>query len=117
MAAFRSLLIALLAMSPFGLAGSAFAQSAVPIVTSSCGTTNGQTLSPSRNASPYEDTTGKGCVNATFSGTVSTAAFAPTGQASLAASTVTSNVPFGSAGPTAVITNNGSLAAPPTIPH
>jgi hypothetical protein len=65
MAVFRSLLIALLALPLLGYAGSAFAQSATPIVVSSCGS---QTLTASRNASPSVDTTGKLCTSSTGGG-------------------------------------------------
>lgn len=43
--------------------------------------------------------------------TASIAAFNPTGQASLSASGTTSNVALGSVGPTAIVTNTGSVTA------
>ena len=55
------------------------------------------------------DTTCQLPVNASVSASI--AAFAPTGQAALTAATTTSSVALGSVGPTALVTNNGSVTA------
>lgn len=56
----RLLLIALLALVPIGWAAPSFAQSAVPLVISACGTPL-YPLTASQNANPTMDTTGKLC--------------------------------------------------------
>ena len=75
------------------------------------------------NAGPGGSTPGPGVVGKTYGGTVcppaggastitaSLGAFAPTGQVALSATTTSSNVALGSAGPTAVITNGGASTA------
>lgn len=60
MAVWRFLLVLLLAVGPASIGSAAFAQSAVPIVTATCGS---QTLVATQNANPYEDTTGKLCTS------------------------------------------------------
>lgn len=68
----RSLLALAILVLPMGFAVQAHGQSAVPIVTATCGT---QSLTATRNASPYENTSGNLCTNAsaTLSGTTSNA--------------------------------------------
>ena len=63
----RLLIIALLALVPIGWAAPSFAQSAVPIVVSSCGTPI-YPRTASQNANPTMDTTGKLCTSGTGGG-------------------------------------------------
>lgn len=79
----------------------------VPVV-SACGSLS---LSPGSVWTLSQDATGDLCAGVTVSATASIAAFAPTGQAALNASNSSSNVALGSVGPTALVTNNGTVTA------
>lgn len=90
------------------LAPVARAQVSNATVVSSCG---GESFSAGQNRAISQDTTGKTCVDATVSATATIAALAPTGQAALTAGIASSRVALGSAGPTALVTNNGTVTA------
>lgn len=99
---------AVLCLLGLGAPNLAFAQAGGDQVYQSCGIAN---YPVGQIRTGTQDPTGKKCVNATVTATASIAAFAPTGQAALTAGTSTSNAALGSVGPTALVTNNGSVTA------